>query len=72
LPIEVSGKNVLINIHADDEAAFQSACAAGDLKLAQWLYSLGEVNIHVNNDIVFQLASMYYQPDVSEWLQRLE
>jgi hypothetical protein len=72
LPIEVSGKNVLINIHADDEAAFQSACAAGDLKLAQWLYSLGEVNIHVNNDIVFQLASMYYQTDVLEWLQRLE
>jgi len=43
------GKNIssLIDIHANNEDAFISACDGNHLEVAKWLYDLGK-NIFIN------------------------
>ena len=36
--------------------AFRCACKNGQFKVAKWLYSLGNVEIHAENDYCFSLC----------------
>lgn len=50
-----------------DEYAFLWSCIHGNLKLAQWLHSLGDVNIHIMNDYLFEFSPK----EIITWLNTL-
>ena len=56
-----------INIHSNKEYAFCWYCKNGNLEVAQWLYSLGNINIHVNDDNIFN----NYPANITNWLNNL-
>ena len=37
-----------VDIHSHNEYAFISACRNGHIEIAQWLYSLYDVDIYIN------------------------
>lgn len=45
-----------IDIHALDESAFKLAAEAGYDYVCEWLYRFGNINLRINNDIIFLLA----------------
>lgn len=57
-----------IDIHVDNNLAFQQACVNGHFKVAQWLYNLGGVDIHADDDYVFQCASEKGHNEMLQWL----
>jgi 3-oxoacyl-[acyl-carrier-protein] synthase III len=46
----------VFNFHQENDYIFQYTCSKGQLTVAQWLYILGEVNIHahVTNSVHLQ------------------
>ena len=57
--------------HAGDEHAFCWSCRNGHLTIAQWLYSLGDVNIHADNEHAFRWSCRNGHLDVAKWLYSL-
>lgn len=57
--------------YANEDYAFTRSCAKGHLRLAQWLYSLGNVNIHANNDAAFCWSCGNGYLEVAKWLYSL-
>ena len=45
-----------VNGLAEIDRAFQEACANGHESITHWLYGLGGVNVHANDDQAFRLA----------------
>ena len=43
-------------------------CGYGYLEYAKWLYSLGKVDIHANNDCTFRYSCQYGHLEVAKWL----
>lgn len=60
-----------IDIHADNDIAFQLCCLYGKFKIARWIYSLGNVNIHARNDIAFRLSCGGGYLEIAKWLYSL-
>jgi hypothetical protein len=56
-----------VDIHAQGEAAFRSACANGHLDIAQWLVSFGNVAVDAHNDEAFLSACKNGHWDVAKW-----
>jgi hypothetical protein len=56
-----------INIHAP----FRRACRNGHLFVAQWLYDLGYVNIHILNGKVFRDVCCQGHLSLAQWLYGL-
>lgn len=54
------------------DTAFSSACYHNALETAEWIfYTLGGVNIHKNNDLVFTRSCMRKCENVAKWLIRI-
>ena len=56
------------DIHDREEYLFREVCQRGHLNIAQWLYSLKCINIHVWNDEPFRLACVNNHMDLAKWL----
>ena len=57
----------IINIHDSDEYAFRWSCIHGHLDVAQWLYSLGQINVCAAHKAVLQ----YSTETVLDWLNQI-
>ena len=51
--------------------SFNHACSKGWLKTAKWLYSLGKIDIHYNNDYAFDIACQNGKINIAKWLYSL-
>jgi hypothetical protein len=61
-----------INISANNNEAFKSACFYGNLVMAQWLYQIKpEINIYADNDYVFKTACKKNNLHIAQWLCNL-
>ena len=66
-----------IDIHADNEYAFQCSCINGYSEIAQWLIGLGEsgghtkINIHADNEYAFRWSCQNGHLEVARWLVSL-
>jgi hypothetical protein len=61
----------IVDIHEDNDHAFQSACGSGHLQIAQWLYSLGGTDTHANGDFAFVMACDSGHLLTAKWLYSL-
>jgi hypothetical protein len=48
-----------INIHANEDKSFRFTCRHGNLSVAQWLHSVGNVNIHVVKGNISSIKFQY-------------
>ena len=51
--------------------AFRYSCDYGNIEIAKWLYSLGNVNIHANNDYAFRYSCDNGHIEIAKWLYSL-
>lgn len=56
-----------IDIHYHDDAPFTQSSYYGRVRIAQWLYSLGGVNIHAWNNMIFSHALEQGYPSWVLW-----
>ena len=67
--------DINIDIHAtygDVKKAFVETCRYGHLEVAQWLYSLGGINIHKFDDSDLNISnSIWINIDLKKWIQRV-
>jgi uncharacterized protein len=52
-------------------AIFQQLCEQGQLSVAQWLYSSGDIDIHAEDDNAFRGACRAGQLQIAQWLYNL-
>lgn len=66
-----------IDIHVENEYAFQLSCEHGYLEISKWLVDLSlqknfiPINIHANNEAAFQKSCMNNHLEVAKWLVNL-
>ena len=58
-------------INKTNEYKFSWACKKVHLEVAQWLYSLGDVNIHIQYEDAFRWACSNGHLEVAQWLYSL-
>jgi len=70
---EIKSDNIILYYFVDkiNQDKFNWACEKGHLEVAQWLYSLGDVNIHIKDDEVFRWACQNGNLEVAQWLYSL-
>ena len=51
---------------------FKEACRRGILITAQWIYSLGEIDIHIQNDHLFSIVCGTGNVDFARWFYELD
>ena len=75
LILNVKIMNVLDNYSKDilekARRGFQWNCLEGHLIVAQWLYSLGGINIHADNEYAFKYSCQNGHLIVAQWLYSL-
>jgi hypothetical protein len=54
--------------HSNKNKIFINLCEHGHITVAQWLHTVGEIDIHDNNDEAFQLACLNGHLLVAQWL----
>ena len=52
----------------EHENCFEFACCHGNLQLAQWLYSMGNVDIHYGDEFVFREVCARGYLEIAKWL----
>jgi hypothetical protein len=57
----------IIDIHDNNDRTFICACYSGNIELAQWIYSLGDVNIHCHNDRPF-IKACESNLELAQWI----
>jgi hypothetical protein len=57
-----------VDIHAENDYAFRTACRYGYLESAQWLVGLGGVDVHAENDSALLYACQNRHLEVARWL----
>lgn len=60
-----------VNIHADNDRAFQKSCQHGHIEIAKWLYSLDE-NFNKCFDYAFIISCNYKHFEIVKWLHKLD
>lgn len=65
-------KNI-IDIHMDDEYAFQNGCINGNLEIVKYLLSLDDkIDIHANNDLAFKWSCLNGHLEISKFIFSLD
>ena len=57
-----------INVQSKNKA-FEIVCKKNNIELAKWVYSLGDINIHNNNDYIFNISNNL---ELIKWLLSLD
>lgn len=69
-----------INIHSNNEYAFQLSCKNNHFKIAKWLVDIASegsqenftpINIHADNELAFKLSCEYDHLEIAKWLIEL-
>ena len=47
---------------------FIASCSSNNLELTKWLYSIDTIDININQNQPFRIASVYYNLDLAKWL----
>jgi hypothetical protein len=70
---DIKSDNIILYylVNKTNQDKFISACYYGHLEVAQWLYSLGDVNIHILNEDTFLMSCYYGHLEVAQWLYSL-
>jgi len=58
-------------VNNTNKEKFGWVCKEGHLEVAQWLYTLGDVNIYSNDEYPFRTACFYGHLEVAQWLYTL-
>jgi len=58
-------------VNKTNEYKFINACQKGHLEVAQWLYSLGGVNIHIDDEYAFSWTCRMGHLEMAQWLYTL-
>jgi len=68
--IKIKSDNIILYYLSErtNEDKFVWTCQMGHIKVAQWLYSLGDVDIHNNKDFAFCSACWNNHLEVAQWL----
>ena len=53
------------------QSAFSTACRSGRLNVAQWLFSLGNIDIHIDDEYAFRWSCSNGKLDVAKWLHSI-
>jgi ankyrin repeat protein len=59
-----------LDIHSFKEHSFRVACEHGHLDIAQWLFSLDDINLHALDDYAFRWACKMGHLELAQWLHQ--
>jgi hypothetical protein len=63
--------DIHFDIHFDNDCLFRFACYRNDFKMAEWLYSLGGVNIHAVDEYAFKYTVFNHDLRMAKWIYDL-
>ena len=63
--------NMGADIHHKNDTVFCIACNTGNLDMVTWIYSLGDIDVHRNNDQFRTNANIFNQVNIVTWINSL-
>jgi hypothetical protein len=57
--------------YSNKQDCFKYACMNGDIQEVKWVYSLGNIDIHEDDDIIFCKVCQYGKLDIAKWIYSL-
>ncbi|AYV81645.1 MAG: hypothetical protein Harvfovirus48_7 [Harvfovirus sp.] len=64
-------ETALCNVHFDKKRALMKACENDDLQIAEWIYSLGEIDLTEFKTLAFERCCVLGLLDVTKWIYSL-
>jgi len=61
-----------VDIHHNEDEAFEISCKCNRLEIAKWLYNLGGVNINTRNSVILKDVIYFGYIEMANWLLSLD